>query len=63
MRTLRIPPSLHAWLVAPSVVLMAAVVRQHALGSPVFPAGITAVTPGEALPVRFGEGMGLATRG
>ncbi len=57
MRTVRIPPTLHALLLAPSIVLVTAVVRQHALGSPVFPAGITAVTPGEALPVRFAEGM------
>ena len=58
MRRLRIPPALHALLVAPSVLLVAAILRQHALGSPVFPAEVIVATPDhQGVPVRYREGM------
>ena len=49
MRAFQLPPWLHALLLAPTVALSAAVVSQHALGSPVFPAEAIAATPDDAL--------------
>jgi hypothetical protein len=49
---------MHALLAAPTALFVAAVVGQHALSSPVFPAGDTAARQDSpALPVRFAEGM------
>ena len=58
MRALHFPSWLHALLVAPTVMLSAAVVSQHALGSPVFPAETTVATQDhQGVAVRYREGM------
>ena len=58
MRALQLPSWLHALLVAPAVMLAAAVVSQHALGSPVFPGEtIAAIQDHQGVPVRYREGM------